>query len=502
MKLSSISEKILNTFRVKQMTGGLEITDQVMRLGIAEGSAWQFYAVRMEPGILEGGKIKDRIRFLEYLAALKAKVFGKPDPKNRKKLHVTVALGETAMFNQIFSLPFIKGENLEQAAKLNLQMSSPADFAQVYSGWQIVKQDESQARVELLGAFTDRVLIDDLVAALFEAGYVAISIESKALALARLLREQGRGIDMGAPYIMVGVDDAGLDFLIIRGGQLYFEYANVWRDLQSEDGTIPAERFQESLETSLRQVMNFYLQHWEGRVEGVIVSSGVFMSEIERAAEDALSLQVYSLSAMMGDRIAPEWFVAFGTGLRSQYARSKDHEITLLGEEAQETYEKDRILGFAEFWRFFIPTMLVILVALFGLANFIFSRIDAGLPRPRVGPSPQAGDIAALQSQAAAFNQSVAMIASIENGSQPKSAILDAIASAAAANGVVLSRVSYPSAGAPVYVAGTAASSSAILDFKAAVASDTQFSSVDLPLAGIQNVGGNYAFSMTAEVKE
>src|SRR6185369_3767008 len=170
----------------------------------------------------------------------------------------------------------------------------------------VVKRDESMSRMELLGAFADRSLIDEMISALFEVGFVAIAMESKALAVARLLREQGQGLDIAAPYIVVSIDDAGLDFLIIRGGQLYFEYANVWRDLADDKGTISAEKFQEALERSLRQVMNFYLQHWEGKVVGIVVAAGVFLDEVQRAAEEALSLSVISLETMMGGKIAPE----------------------------------------------------------------------------------------------------------------------------------------------------------------------------------------------------
>jgi hypothetical protein len=502
MFLSSISEKLLTFFRLKQTTGGLEITDQVMRLGVFEGLAWQFYAVRMEPGILEGSKIKDREKFLEYLAALRRKVLGAADAK--KKIHVTVALGETAMFNQIFSLPLVKGENLESAAQLNLQMSSPADFSQVYSGWQVVKRDESLSRMELLGAFADRALVDGLVAALFDAGFVAIAVESKALALARLLREEGRGLDIAAPYIVVGIDDAGLDFLIIRNGQLYFEYANVWRDIADGKGTISAEKFQEALERSLRQVMNFYLQHWEGRIAGVVVSAAVFLDEVQRAAEETLSLPVISLATMLDGKITPEWFVAFGTGLRSLYGRGKDHEITLLGVGARETYEKDRVLGFVAFWRIFVPAMFGVLVILFCLADFFMGRVSADLPPSASGRgiSPSAQEIASLRSQADIFNRSVALVALLENGQVPKSAIINDIAADASANNVTIMRLSYPSPGSPLFLAGTAPSEAQILAFKVAMVAEPQFESVSLPLSGIQNSGGAYAFSMTFRVKE
>jgi Tfp pilus assembly protein PilN len=328
--------------------------------------------------------------------------------------------------------------------------------------------------------------------------------------VARLLREQGQGLDVAAPYIVVSIDDAGLDFLIIRGGQLYFEYANIWRDLADDKGTISPEKFQEALERSLRQVMNFYLQHWEGAVAGVVVAAAVFVDEVQRAAEEALSLPVVSLATMMGNKISPEWFVAFGTGLRSLYSRAKDHEITLLGEGARETYEKDRVLGFAVFWRIAVPVILGAFLVLFGVADFFIGRVAADVASSSAlhnaggaaAVSENQQEIAALEAQAAAFNQSVALVASLEHAAPPKSGILDAFAAAATVNGVTITRISFPAPGSPLFLSGSAPSQAQVLSYKAALEASARFLSVNLPLANIQSNGGTYTFSMTIALKD
>ena len=67
---------------------------------------------------------------------------------------------------------------------------------------------------------------------------------------------------MNKSYLLLDIDNSGIDFLIIRKGKLYFEYASRWNDLADQKGQIYVTKFKEALEADMRQVMNFYTQHW------------------------------------------------------------------------------------------------------------------------------------------------------------------------------------------------------------------------------------------------
>ena len=202
--------------RIRPITGGLEVTDQLLRLAYFDGGTWQFCATRIEPGVSEGGKIKDEPAFLAALAALGSQV-----PKFAEKdsvMNVVVSLGAASIYNQIFNLPFLTGENFTTAMKLNLQMTSSVNAAETYSGWEIINRNEASGRIEILGAFADRAMVDTMTNTLFLAGFVATTVESKALAVARMMREYGSGIDLKKSYLIAIIDDSGLDFIIVRPG--------------------------------------------------------------------------------------------------------------------------------------------------------------------------------------------------------------------------------------------------------------------------------------------
>ena len=168
------------------------MTDQLLRLAYFDGSAWQFRAVRIEPGVCEGGRIKDEEAFSAALLGLRAQI---PElARKNSTMNLVVSLGATSMYNQIISLPLIKGESFGTAVKLNLQMSSPVDMAQVYSGWETISRNEGIGRAEVLGAFADRAIVDRMTKDLFAAGFTTVAVESKAFSVARMVREYGPGI--------------------------------------------------------------------------------------------------------------------------------------------------------------------------------------------------------------------------------------------------------------------------------------------------------------------
>ena len=89
-------------------------------------------------------------------------------------------------------------------------------------------------------------------------------------------------IDLQKPYILVDVDSDGVQFLVVRDGALYFEYSHRWADIENAKGEISMEAFEDELKTSLRQVLNFYAQHWTEPLAAVVLSAVAFHDEIER----------------------------------------------------------------------------------------------------------------------------------------------------------------------------------------------------------------------------
>lgn len=500
-KFRTYLEKVLAALRVRTFIGGMEVSDVALRFVYFDGEAWRMSGMRLEPGVIESGKIKKYDQLVATLKTLKSKVFGQRGVK--RKINVIVSLGSINIYSQVFSLPIIEGENLDKAIKLNVQMVSPMETSQAYSGWQLVGKDQESLRLEILSAFIDRSTVDETSRAFWDAGFLIVVMEPRALALARVLREEGEGFDMRSAYIMVGLDNSGLDFLIIRRGQLYFEYFIPWRDVMDDKGQISMPTFEAIITRSLHQVMNFYSQHWPEPISEVVLSTIAFSKETTKIINDNFTLTVRELKLRTVEGVSQEWFIALGCGLRGLKPRSKDKDISLLDVGAEEEFRRERLITFTDFWRLLTPVSLGFLLALFLLADLFLIQTHQSLESQSLFGlgSKRAKENQALQAQAADFNRSVAMIKSVQDATFLQGKFLEKIRALMASSGLTLNKLTFRSPGFPVSLSGLAGSEDQIVSFKKALEEDPAFGDVDLPLSGIRSGPGGPSFSMTFQLQ-
>ncbi len=493
-------QKILSILRIRSSAVGLEISDQVLRFVYVDRGKWKTEAVRLAPGVLDKAKIVDAAAFNAALKELRSKV-----PSGRKKdqkLNVIVSLSSLNMYSQVFTLPLMaEGDDLDKAIGLNVQMVSPGDITHMYYGWELLGRDETGLRLEVVSAFADKDTIDTMVQALYAAGFITVGVESRALALVRYMREKTTEMEAGKSYLLLDIDNSGIDFLIVRKGHLYFEYANQWADLTDEKGQISVTKFEEVLAGSLRQVANFYSQRWPDPLAGVIISAVAFEKEAADAIATSLALPVVPLALSPGTDISPEWFVAFGCALRGQNANMKDKEINLSGDGALDTFHEERLVNFMSLWRVIIPTILGFLIVVLLLAESFLNTIRTGIEaQPGFTQSGQeSAQVSALEASSTVFNGSVALVANAEGQISKNYLLIAEIDTVASANGVSISQITFQSGGQPIQVNGTAQSTESIAAFKNAIQKDPHFGAVTLPILNIQQnaANGGYSFSMT-----
>jgi len=490
-------QKILSFLRIRAKADGLEISDQVLRLVSFDRNAWKMEAVRLAPGVMENGKIKNAQAFDATLRALRSKMSSVK--RKDQKINVSVALSAVNMYSQVFMLPLIEGGDLEKAIALNVQMVSPVDISHAYFGWQLLGRDEKSLRSEIAAAFVDKTIVDEMAQALYAAGFITVGVESRALALVRTLREQGTGVDKKKPYLLIDVDNSGIDFLIVREGKLYFEYANLWTDIADEKGQIFVTKFKEMLAASVRQVLNFYSQHWPEPLAGIILSTAALQSLVEEAIGASTTLPITPLALAMEQPIPSEWFVALGCGLRGLRADPKDKEINLSGSGAIDTFHDERFLDFLVVWRVLIPVVLGCLIVVLALAdNFLgMTRTGLELSTASAQRGSESAETEMLEASSTVFNQSVALAANAEGQINRNYLMIAEINAAAAANGVTVSHISFQAPNAPILVAGSAPQETQIASFRDAIQKDPHFGVVNLPLLNIQGNGAAYTFSMT-----
>ena len=69
--IKSYFQKLLSFLRIRAIAAGLEVSDQVLRFAYSDRGGWKTESVRLAPGVLEKGVIKDATAFAAALQELK-----------------------------------------------------------------------------------------------------------------------------------------------------------------------------------------------------------------------------------------------------------------------------------------------------------------------------------------------------------------------------------------------------------------------------------------------
>jgi hypothetical protein len=500
MTLVVFKDKILSLLKVRESIAGLEISDSVLRFASFDGKNWQLYGLRLPPGLVENGEIKDYAGFIEALKALRQQIFASRD--RGCKINVAVSLSSVNVYSQVFSLPMIEGENLEKAIQLNVRMVSPAESSETYAGWQLVGQDQKSLRLEILSAFISRAIVDKIKKALKETGFIIHSIESRAMSLTRLLRETAAGFDKEQSYIVFSLDSSGIELLIIRKANLYFQYFNSWRDIQGENRQISRAEFEAVLGRSFQQVLNFYSSHWPEPLGGVFLSASSLQEELRQIVSKNFQLKILGLQLNLNQPVNPDWFVVLGSGLRGFTPPRKDQDISLLGISAQEEFRLHQLIRFFAFWRVLVPVSLAILLITFIIAHFFLIKINQLLIKQSLiaMSKEQAGEVANLEKQAERFNSLITLISKAERLSPDKFVIVEGLVEMMRENNLIFREFYFQGEGAPILLRGWAQSEAQILKFKKALDADSKFQSVNLPFSEIKPGEQGLSFSVSLTI--
>jgi hypothetical protein len=490
---------LLTFLRVRSTIGGLEIGDIALRYTLLEGSSWRLHSLRLPPGIVDGGAIKDYPQFVEALKALKVQILGAPDA--RKSLNVVVSLSSINVYSQVFSLPTVVGGNLEKAIQLNVQMISPEDATKSYAGWQLVSGGDKSVHLEVLSAFINKAVVDDVKRALKESGFIVYSLESRALSLARLIRKLSAGFDPARSYIAINVDSNGIQFLIVRHGQLYFEYFTAWRDVEMEGHQISQSALEDVIVRNLHQVLNFYTAHWTDPAQEIIVSAAAVNDIVVGAVQKTSSVPVRGLVlSAMPQQVEPDWYVAVGCGLRGLIARREDTDLSLLGTSAQDEFRRYQTLAFLRFWRVVVPISLsVLLVAFIGVQSFfryLDSQLADQLARASTGPDQQLM-LRNLREHIDEFNHLVANIGKVRRGTLHLYAVFEVTKAVFDKRGATIVSFSYPSSDSRIQINARAKSEEDVTNIQKDLSGTPGFTDVDIPISAVTPVAQGFSFTVS-----
>ena len=490
-----VFKKLLVLLRAQTIVGGLEISDSAVRFARFNGSEWQMVSLRVPPGIIQSGKILNLPELTAALAKLKSQI---PGGRGRQKVSVVVCLGSLNIYTQVVNLPTLDEDKLNDAIRLNTQMVSTLDAGEIYSGWQIVGENEGEKKLDILSAFINQSTAEEFSKALRGAGFLPVAFESRAMALARLARERGVEIDKSRSYVVLVLDNEILDFLIMRHGQLYFEYPSYWKDFKGEEKLISLLDFRSAIAGNLKRVLNFYSQHWSDQPDAVMIVASGLNEEVKKILKSDTSLPVKNLELRLEKPVETDWFGALGSGIRGIMKRKEDRDISLLGTTARGEFRQEQIISFMRFWRVMIPAALALLAAFFAVSLVIFSEKNSALKNQvPIADAEKLKEVTKLQEEAEVFNRIVGLVSSTRVPEKQKIQVLDKVMKFLADNEIALSSFGFSAFNAPLTISGLARSQSQIVSFRKELESDSQIKDVKSSFADTKQTPQGFSFSLS-----
>lgn len=485
-------KRLLQNLSPPLPVGGLWISDSVIRFFLyKEGGGTVHAALRLSPGIIEQGRVKDKERLRSALAELRRQLVKHP----RQKLYVVLTLPISDVYIQTFTLPPVAAASIGEAAELNMRMISPMNPEEAYMDWQEL-QSAGQQPV-LLGAFVRREVVDALTAPLEEAGFSLAAVEFASLSLVRQIQAAGVIDKATADYIAIEVTSEGTSFVIAVNSTPRFHYFHPWSELQGGDKTVSLEKFQKVLAEETRRILNFYGMHWSGRklVDAVVVTPALGEEIASFLASAFPDLKVHVAAPDRASAVA-------GAALRGKEIRLDDTAISLADVTTVQVFQYEQLINFVRLWRNAFFTTAGFLLVLF-IASSVFARraaTRAVAESAAIFNRPEAAELQLVEKKAVAFNEQVAALERIANEGKNLSPLARRITEIAG-DDIVLERLAFSLEGRNVLVNGRAPNERSAVAFKDRLRADSHFSGVDLPIRNVTVSGGGVSFTMNFRVE-
>ncbi|MBI3045980.1 MAG: pilus assembly protein PilM [Candidatus Harrisonbacteria bacterium] len=480
----------------KTNIAGLEIKDTVLRIAQFQDGLLKKAAVTLEPGVIGGGRVKDKARLIAGLKRLQAEFAG-----SKEKVLAILSVPSANVYTQVFNTPLLSGQSLEEAANLNLKSISPIDLGAGYADWQEIGLQEKDGKLEVLAAFADRAAIDDYQQCLESAGFAAVAVEFPALAISRAIQALAVGIDIEKPQVVFNVASDGIDFMVLRRGNLYFHYFSPWKLIPADgelSSEIPFSEFKDTVIREIKKVVTFYGSHWEGRLGRLILITQALNAEISNFIKENFQFEVADLKLEGLPNLEAGWFGVIGSALRGKIPRSEDKLISLTAVGTEKEYWYSQIQFFIKIWRNVFIATLGFLVLLFILADSVIYQTSVNLGKQLrvVVREPGGAEVAELQAKARQFNQLVDKASVAKEQSVGRSPLFSKII-VLAGRGISLERILMDSQQASALLSGRADNEAAALAFKNALIKEG-FRGVTLPLSNIvANLDKSVSFTIT-----
>lgn len=475
-------KKFFNRLTSKPRVGGFSITNGGLQYVFSETKEPKAFALKLPLDVMKDGRLQKPDEFI----AVAKKLYEMIDvERKRDPIQIIVTLPAFSVYTQSFSVPNIDREKLEESAILNLQMLSPVPKEQAYMSYQVIH--ESTDKYDLLGAFIEKKVVDDFQAALIAANFFPIAFEFPSLALSRLLTRNIQ-TPTNKSSLVLYVSSDGIDFFIVRGESLLFDYFRSWQSIQGVETNIQKDLFITTIMTETQKVSNFVMSRYKERVDAIYLATPAFAEEIQSALKTAVGISAIPL-AISGIQLSPSWYVAYGSSLRD-FQNSDADSINLNFESADDIFFEQHALSFLFFWRRIAVVSGVLFLGVFLVAFSFLNEQLSSLQQQFDASRAQvnAKELSVLKAQADQFNGIVAELKQEPRKLKEWEVFFGTISRVAKNNNTTIERLAVTSFSSPIVMSAKAPDNKTTLAFKNALSKTPGFSQVEAPLLSIKEL--------------
>jgi len=495
-----IYHEIIRKISPIEISGGLSVSDSAIRYirFNKEGVIKEMASLRLPAGIVKGGKIINNEVIISALSALRNKI--KISTSN--KVEIILSLESDSIYSQLFTLPQLQEPLLTEAAELNVQIISPIDIKTAYYSYQIVSSpDKTVSGVyDMLGVFIKSSIIDDWINACKTSGFTPIAVEFQTLSITRAVTELAQAQENGM-IMIINVVSEGINFIIVKNNNLYFDHFYPWKFIQEKDKSISIEELKQIILTETNKVINFVATKFGGSLSSIRISA----KEVSEAIILSLKEQYPTIPVIkitiQGKQAPPLWLAALGAAKRGTLLRSEDTMISLTPQQVIEEYKNNQTLTMIYLWRKITTVVLCFFIIIFSLGNLFLRQvlIDTDQQLLRGLLPEEERELNVLKTKANEFNSLLMLTKSaltLENDIYPF--ISEMLTTG---EDIQINRLSFRDIGSPIELRGSAPSSSAVVRFQRRLNEKTNITELQLPIENLVTIpDGRTTFVMSFRI--
>lgn len=481
-------KKLYNLINPRLEIGGLAINDVYIRFVLIESSERaQNFSLPLEPGVVEGGKVKDSAKLSSALSRLHSQI----TKGKKRKVFVIAVIPDFNVYTEVFSLPLQARDNIEEAAQLNLRIISPLNLEEAYADWQLIGKDAQNGAIEMeiMAAFVHKKIIKDYEDALSQSGFETMAIEFSNMASARAMAQLGE-LSEDKNYLTLRLGGDGLFFSLIKKGALLFSRSVPWDSIYGEKRQVSMENFESIIIEETRKTISFYETHSNEPLEKLILTSSFGTDKLLSLISEKFSLKATKSVFRRFNNLSVNWQPALGAALRGLLPRAKDKIITLSSVDSEEKFVYYRFNEFINIWGEIIVVFLGVFLLFFSIFDIIInSNLEKLLAQEknfsgRNYISVNLTRVNQLKEFSEDFNKKVDLLYTAYLEKSQWSALFNKL-DQTAQDKVSLGKISIQSPDAPIFINGEALSEDYLFSFKNALSNDPRFSNISLPLSNI-----------------